>query len=75
MRDIEMMVEVSAVRWPDEPGPHTVMLATGTVVGSPERVTFAGDRRMMQAMADALAQGDSHVIAVIAPWQVVSGLN
>jgi hypothetical protein len=60
----------------DEPrGPmHAMVLGHGREVGTPQRVTFAVDRRSAMDLQHSLATG-GQVVVVIEPWQIIGGHN
>lgn len=71
------MVEVEKIDYYDEGGayPASLMIGTGRVIGTQQRVTFVGDPRAMAAMAAHLKVNGTErniPVAVIEPWQVMS---
>lgn len=71
-----VMVEVERVEHPAERGPHTVLIGIGREVGTPQRLSFVGDRRMMEAMDAALRDGSNEkVVAVVEQYQIIGRNN
>ena len=74
LRDMPMIV-VDRI---DPPSRATVTLGHGRQIGTPMRVTFAGDPRTMEAMRVALAESagfPDSIGAVVEPWQIAGESN
>jgi hypothetical protein len=67
------MIEVDTVCEPNSPEARQVA-GTGRVIGTPQRVTFAAGRDVMDAMRRALA-GPDPVVVIVTDSQIVGGHN
>ena len=77
MNRTDTMIVVDKVREPAERGayPASALLGEGRIIGTPQRATFAGDRRMMEDIRTLLATQTDPEVVIVQDWQIVGGHN